>query len=669
MRWRVIRLSGLLAIGVLTCFLGCGTSGGTKGSAPRDYVSGGGATGASGGSTSIVVTPTAGGVSITCDPNAVGSPCNPNTPAPPGCGDGKLTDDEACDDGNTADGDGCQANCLATQPGYSCNPPGKPCHELVICGDKIVGSSEQCDDGNQTAGDGCSATCKFEAGFKCDGQPSVCSPTVCGDGNKEGSESCDDGNTVPFDGCSSTCQTEPTCSGNDGCTSECGDGLLINEECDDGNTKDGDGCSSTCKKEGGFECSQTANCEKINGACVLRVPVVYRDLTDKFADVEPTCLGAFPPNDTKAIDQGTVPLKGLVKTDLDPVKGVPVPSAIAGAGEAGGCLTKLGDWYSDAAGPAIVRDIVLFDNGNGGFVNRYGKMGEQWTAQDKVTNSRFCGNGDTMCMPTDPGQSCAFNAAVDTCFYPCPANMGNATDSCAAAVTKGMKYDGTPLFFPLDDQPKNEPWIDAKVPTQYGYNWENEDQIVAMAGGLPTGTIGTHVAGKISHNFHFTTQVTYWFKFDPAANARLDFTGDDDVWVFVNGKLAVDLGDVHQPVDGSVTLSAATAATYGLTDGNVYKLNVFHAERKKESSSFRLTLAGFDTARSDCTPICGDGIVSLGEQCDDGVNDGGYGECGVGCVIGPYCGDGVKQDVEECDDGNRISNDGCSATCRVELVK
>src|SRR6478735_2651262 len=191
-----------------------------------------------GGSSGVSITPGAGGpgFNFECDETVPGSPCNPDTPVPAGCGDGKLTEDEACDDGNLNDGDGCQANCLATQPGFSCSPPGKPCHELVICGDKIVGSSEQCDDGNKVASDGCSTACKFETGFKCDGQPSVCTPTVCGDGKK-----------------------------------------------------DGDGCSSACKKEGGFECSQKANCEKINDACILRVPVVYRDLTDKHPDVEPTC--------------------------------------------------------------------------------------------------------------------------------------------------------------------------------------------------------------------------------------------------------------------------------------------------------------------------------------------------------------------------------------------
>ena len=643
---RVIWLCGV-SFAFLASVTACSTGGDKTTSGVRPPGSGGSST-ASGGSGFIFGSGGSGaGFNIDCDPNQPGSPCNPSTPGPLGCGDGMLAEDEACDDGNTTDGDGCLGNCLATQPGFSCSPPGKPCHELVICGDKIVGSSEQCDDGNKTAGDGCSAACKFEIGFKCEGQPSVCSPTKCGDGKKEGAESCDDGNAVPFDGCSSTCQTEPKCTGS-GCTSECGDGLLIGEECDDGNTKDGDGCSSACKKEGGFTCSQTASCEKINDKCILRVPVIYRDLTIKHPDVEPTCLGAGTP-------AGTAAKPGLVEKTL--TNGVPTAvTKTTTPSEANGCITSLDTWYSDKGAPAIVRDIVLFDNGKGGFVNRYGAMGEQWASQAKVTG-RFCGNGDTMCIANPPAfTGCNFDPLVDTCFYPCPASIGGKTDSCAGVITTpAVLYDGTPVFFPLDDQMQaDDPRIVAKIPTQYGYNWEEDSTIIP---------------GAKPHNFHFTTQVTYWFKYDAKTSARLDFTGDDDVWVFVNDKLAVDLGDVHQPVDGGVTISMATAGTYGLTDGNVYKLNIFHAERKKESSSFRLTLAGFDTAKSECTPICGDGIVSLGEQCDDGVNDGGYGECAAGCVIGPYCGDGVVQDNEACDDGNRIGGDGCSPTCRVEIVK
>ena len=64
--------------------------------------------------------------------------CLPTGPAPTNCGDGKLTEDEACDDGNRASGDGCAANCLGVEPGYSCSPPGAPCQIVTLCGDGLI---------------------------------------------------------------------------------------------------------------------------------------------------------------------------------------------------------------------------------------------------------------------------------------------------------------------------------------------------------------------------------------------------------------------------------------------------------------------------------------------------------------------------------------------------
>jgi cysteine-rich repeat protein len=81
-----------------------------------------------------------------------------------------------------------------------------------------------------------------------------------------------------------------------------------------------------------------------------------------------------------------------------------------------------------------------------------------------------------------------------------------------------------------------------------------------------------------------------------------------------------------------------------------------------------LTLTGFDASRSLCLPTCGDGIVGLGEECDDGVNDGGYGECYEGCVLGEYCGDGIVQENEDCDDGNTLDGDGCGSSCRHLII-
>lgn len=74
--------------------------------------------------------------------------------------------------------------------------------------------------------------------------------------------------------------------------------------------------------------------------------------------------------------------------------------------------------------------------------------------------------------------------------------------------------------------------------------------------------------------------------------------------------------------------------------------------------------------------ICGNGIVDIGEVCDDGVNSGQYATSSAGksCLpscsgYGPYCGDGILQQVygEQCDDGplNGTVGDGCSAACQI----
>jgi cysteine-rich repeat protein len=61
------------------------------------------------------------------------------------------------------------------------------------------------------------------------------------------------------------------------------------------------------------------------------------------------------------------------------------------------------------------------------------------------------------------------------------------------------------------------------------------------------------------------------------------------------------------------------------------------------------------------------------EECDDGVNDGGfggYGQCSKGCVLGPHCGDGkVQPGYEDCDDGNNVAGDGCSPACKDEVYE
>ena len=70
--------------------------------------------------------------------------------------------------------------------------------------------------------------------------------------------------------------------------------------------------------------------------------------------------------------------------------------------------------------------------------------------------------------------------------------------------------------------------------------------------------------------------------------------------MFVNRKLALDLGGIHTPVKKSVTLSSANAATYGLTDGSVYEAVVF-PRRAPEDQFLTYALALRDgAAGSQC---------------------------------------------------------------------
>lgn len=138
---------------------------------------------------------------------------------------------------------------------------------------------------------------------------------------------------------------------------------------------------------------------------------------------------------------------------------------------------------------------------------------------------------------------------------------------------------GTNMSKPLDitlvKQSDGTYVFDSQVDTVYkalGGFFPIENQLFGNPGGSP------------NRNFHFTFELHTEFQYKQAENQVFTFRGDDDVWVFINDKLVIDIGGIHSAVEQSIHLNRL-----GLTDGENYKLDFFFAERHRTQSNFKIT--------------------------------------------------------------------------------
>jgi fibro-slime domain-containing protein len=88
-----------------------------------------------------------------------------------------------------------------------------------------------------------------------------------------------------------------------------------------------------------------------------------------------------------------------------------------------------------------------------------------------------------------------------------------------------------------------------------------------------------------AHNYDFTTEIH--FNFPYRGGEVFNFRGDDDLFLFVNGRLAVNLGGVHPAEMGSVDLDAH-AVDLGIVPGKTYRIDIFQAERHVTGSTFHI---------------------------------------------------------------------------------
>jgi fibro-slime domain-containing protein len=87
------------------------------------------------------------------------------------------------------------------------------------------------------------------------------------------------------------------------------------------------------------------------------------------------------------------------------------------------------------------------------------------------------------------------------------------------------------------------------------------------------------------HNHDFTAEMHFTFPY--RGGEIFNFRGDDDVFVFINGHLAINLGGIHIAEMGSVDLDSR-ATELGITPGRDYQMDVFYADRHCCDSTFHV---------------------------------------------------------------------------------
>jgi fibro-slime domain-containing protein len=678
------------------------------------------------------------GCSADCKTIDPGYVCRvPGRKCTPKCGDGIRIGGEACDDGNTTPGDGCSSNCLI-EPGASCTGTPSVC-TVSVCGDGKQTGNESCDCGTSLVapfptgctgpnglfngdGTGCSKTCTKEPVCPRSTVAGTAQPacaTSCGNGNIEPGEACDDGNKDPGDGCSSTCTVEA------GFT--CMPGLKADTQACQGTTGNTGQCLELPIKYRDYKN------ESVSGGhpdffylgATVATPVSVTGVDGQASPLSFSkryCVSnsSGPAKKNDSVDR----CWDLAKANLD-ANGKPAFNTARNGGGASAllCNCQFIDWDHDTNGGHVPGYVAATNSPTTGLTYVNGASGHPmyrgpapivasaasfgdgsatakgWWVDNTYSGTHTVGNLELGSLGANQFQFSSQPNSVLGGFFPLdPVGQyplyGTAPAGPGAVHTVGteaMLCNLWPYWFSSttfgagagckSDQYLFPPSLMTTTAAPYTpANWNTALNTMYANGTWYPGVQGWY------HDSWFSDEARYLFNFNGAF--ALQFYGDDDMFIFINGILVIDLGGVHQRLPGSVSVAANGMATIieggslnptgtailpcatttmdpytmlpfntlantdgnghsnctnatcdcrtrtvnlGLTMGSTYEIAIFGADRHPTESNYQLTLSGFSTNQSNCGPACGDGVATGGEECDCG-NAGVTAMDTVGCA-------------------------------------
>ncbi|KAM9985480.1 hypothetical protein ACTFIZ_009005 [Dictyostelium cf. discoideum] len=154
-------------------------------------------------------------------------------------------------------------------------------------------------------------------------------------------------------------------------------------------------------------------------------------------------------------------------------------------------------------------------------------------------------------------------------------------------------------YFPINDQGFNNQSY--SVPKNYTDAYPNKDW---------------YSYGYSKKNYNYCIKLNSKFTYFNKGEV-FNFRGDDDVWVFIDNRLVVDLGGLHTAETGNIKLSEIKEPE--LQANRIYDLDFFYCERRATQSSIQISTTLEIFCVDDYCGVCnGDGTsCCTSSTCED----------------------------------------------------